>query len=201
MISDSIFMRIQSELARCDETAAALIFRRFFRKLLTLSRSQFEPWLRERADVEGVVQSAYRSFFHRHSQGQFTLDDWGAVWGVLAVITIRKCRDRRDYLLAACRDPRREVHRSGAMETAADFWGALDREPTPLEAATLADLSAVLLRGLEPDEQTMAVALLHAKTAEEIAAECACSERTVRRLRARLKGRLNRLVDEAVSAP
>ena len=72
-------------------------------------------------------------------------------------------------------------------------WDLVDREPTPLEAAVLADTVNELFRGMdEPDRETVSM-LLQGYTAQEVAASRSCSERTVRRVRSRVKERLKRL--------
>ena len=69
----------------------------------------------------------------------------------------------------------------------------VDREPTPLEAAALSDTVEELFRGLDEHHRETVSMLLQGYTVEEIAAALACSERTVRRARGRLKERLKQL--------
>jgi RNA polymerase sigma-70 factor (ECF subfamily) len=197
---DDAFDVLMVQLRAGDEAASALVFRRFVGKLVTLAGCQFQVGLRDRADVEGVVQSVYRSFFARNARGEFDLADWDALWGLLAVIALRKCDKRRDYLRAAVRDPGREVG-AYAGNGSSGAWEPIDREPTPPEAAALAETVEGLLRDLEGNDRAIACRFLQGYTAEEIAGELGCSGRTARRLRWRLKHRLRRLQAEGDDEP
>jgi RNA polymerase sigma-70 factor (ECF subfamily) len=192
---DDPFDVLMARLRDGDEDASAVVFRRFVGKLVVLAGSQFGTGMRERADVEGVIQSVYRSFFWRQGRGEFDLADWDALWGLLVVIALRKCSKRRQYLRARVRDPRREVATMAGQGSSLG-WEPIDREPTPLEALALAETVEGLLRDLEDSDRAMAQRFLQGCTAEEIAGELECSERTARRLRTRLKARLRRLQAE-----
>jgi RNA polymerase sigma-70 factor (ECF subfamily) len=182
-----------SRLRAGDQAAAAEVFRRYTRRLVALAANQFDSWLRLKVDVEGVVQSAFKSFFVRQGEGQFEgLADWDNLWGLLTVITIRKCYRRHEYLHAECRDPTREVARlnqAGDEETGLE---AIDREPTPLEAAILAETVERLLSSLAPPERAIVELSLQGYSTTEIADRLKRSQRTVRRVRDRIKHRLER---------
>ncbi len=62
---DELMVRLKSG----DEAAETLVFRRYVRRVIALASQQFEAELRERADVEGIVQSACKSFFLRRVAG------------------------------------------------------------------------------------------------------------------------------------
>src|SRR5262249_44611730 len=119
---------------RCgDDAEATEVFQRYARRLVALAGKQFEARMRERADVEDAVQSAFRSFFARAGRGEFDLDGWGDLWSLLAVITVRKCYRRRRALKAARRDPAREIEASTG--SSAILWQLVDRAPSPVDAA------------------------------------------------------------------
>lgn len=73
---------------------------------MVLARGRLYPQILQRIDPEDVTQSVFRSFFQRQKAGQFTLRDWGALWGLLVTMTIRKCGRRADEFYAARRDKR-----------------------------------------------------------------------------------------------
>src|SRR5438067_1841846 len=140
MVQNDSFAHLMIRLKEGDEAAATEVFGRFIRRLIVLASRQFDSWLRNRVDLEDVVQSAYKSFFAGQGQGRFELADWDSLWGLLAVITLRKCYRRRDYLRAERRDAAREVFvpgpvsgsGSGSGSGTGAWWEAVDREPTPL---------------------------------------------------------------------
>ena len=82
MNPDDSFARLMSRLKEGDPSAANEVFMRYVRSLITLTSGQFDSWLRYKVDLEGVVQSAYKSFFVGHDQGRFDgLADWDGLWG------------------------------------------------------------------------------------------------------------------------
>jgi RNA polymerase sigma-70 factor (ECF subfamily) len=175
-----------------DQEAAALIFRRYTRRLLALARRHLDSWVRDRVDPEDVVQSVYKSFFARHARGDFTLDNWDSLWALLCLMTVRKCADKADYLQAACRDARLEVRLPGD-DTGSTVWTIPGREPTPADAAMLTELLERLLRGLEEEDRLIVVLHLQGYTLHEISDRAGRAHRTVRRVLDRARRRLLRL--------
>src|SRR5258705_11337062 len=92
------FEDLMARLRIGDDGAAAEVYRRFVQRLVVLAHRQFDPRVRDRADPEDVVQSVFKSFFARYGRGQFVLNDWGEIWGLLVVISLRKCARRREAL-------------------------------------------------------------------------------------------------------
>src|SRR5262245_30661131 len=84
-------------------------FERFTRRLIGLARSQLDARLRHKIEPEDVVQSAYKSFLLRYGEGALAAEGWDGLWGLLTVITLRKCADRIRYHRAERRDVAREV--------------------------------------------------------------------------------------------
>jgi RNA polymerase sigma-70 factor (ECF subfamily) len=202
MTPNDSFVQLMTRLKQGDQAAASEVFGRFVRRLLGLASNQFDSWLRLKVDVEGVVQSAFKSFFVGHDEGRFEgLADWNSLWGLLTVITIRKCYRRHEYLRADCRDPGREVAPPRAGEREESWWEAMDREPTPLEAAMLSEMVERLLGGLAPPERAIVELSLEGYTTAEIADQLRRSQRTVRRVRERIKARLKREEAEDLGRP
>src|SRR6266404_4012065 len=141
------FVEMMSRLRAGDDAAASEVFRRFANRLIGLARSNIESKLRPKVDPEEVVQSVYRSFFRRHGTQQFEVGSWDDLWYLLTVITLHKCSTRIDYVRAARRDVRREVSLKAGAEDSGSWWQAIDREPTPPEAAMLTELIEQMHRG------------------------------------------------------
>ena len=80
----------------------------YTRDLLRLARRGLPKQLQSRVDPEDVVQSVYRSFFRRLSDGQFRFEGPDDVWKLLATMTFRKACNTRKYHLRERRDARRE---------------------------------------------------------------------------------------------
>ena len=189
MAGDS-FIDVMTRLRAGDQAAAREIFQRFVDKLIRLARRQFDAALRRKVDPEEVVQSAYKSFFLRYGEGKLEIHDWGSLWGMLTVITLRKCFDRVEYYRAARRDVKREA---AAQQACAPWWEAVARDPTPEEGAILAETVELLLRRLEDAERPILELSLQGYTTQEISERLGRPERTVRRLREGIRKRLERM--------
>jgi RNA polymerase sigma-70 factor (ECF subfamily) len=192
------FADVLRRLETGDDRAASLVVRRFAQRLVALARSRLDTVLRRKVEPEDLVQSVFRTFFHRCLDGHFDLGSWQDLWSLLAVITVRKCVNKAEYLRAECRDPARENAGPPAARGAAG-WDVVDREPTPPEAAMLAETVTELLRGLEPADREVVELTLHGYTVIEIAERLGRAERTVWRVRGRLRRRLQRLLTESAA--
>jgi len=178
-----------------DPTARAL-FARFTHRLIGLASRQVDARLRHKIDPEDVVQSAYKSFFLRYGEAMLATEGWDGLWGLLACITLRKCADRVRYHRTERRDITRENQRSSGEEDAELWRDAVSREPTPEEAAVLAETVEHVLRGLDKDERAIVELSLQGYSTQEISEQLGRAERSVRRLRERVRKQLERLGSE-----
>jgi RNA polymerase sigma-70 factor (ECF subfamily) len=193
------FVELAARLRAGDQGAATAVFRRFAGRLIALARAELDARLRRKLDPEDVVQSVYRSFFTRYQAGQFDFATWDELWSLLTVITVRKCLGRAEYYLTKCRNVAGEADAAAWGDAAAGLSEAIDREPTPLEAAVLAETVEQMMRGLEPNDRAIIELSLQGYTAAEISARVGHAERTVGRVRERIKKRLQRM--QVVEAP
>lgn len=161
-------------------------FERFTRRLVGLARTHLDVRLRHKIDPEDVVQSAYKSFFLRYGEGALAAEGWDGLWGLLTRITIRKCADRVRYFRAKSRDLTRESASSSAEEP--EPWReAIGREPTPEQAALLAETVEALLGELKGDERPIVELSLQGHSTQEISDQLGRAERSVRRIRERVR--------------
>jgi RNA polymerase sigma-70 factor (ECF subfamily) len=182
-----------NEAAGVDNVARA-VFERFTRRLIGLARNHLDSQFRHKIDPEDVVQSVFKSFFIRYDEGALAAEGWDGLWGLLACIAVRKCADRVRYHRAECRDLAREAQAStGAEEPWRD---AVGREPTPDEAMVLAEAVEDLLRGLDGDERRIVELSLQGYETAEISETLGRAERSVRRVRERVRRRLEQLQAE-----
>jgi RNA polymerase sigma-70 factor (ECF subfamily) len=172
----SFTLRLQAR----DPAAATEVVRRYTTRLSALARRRLHPTVRAHLDPEDIVQSAFRSFFHRQSRAPYQLDDWRDVWQLLACITARKCARK-------ARTGRRELPSSVALE------GCIDPRPLPEETATVNDTIAYLVRDLSRRERAMFLLRLHGWSSSEISERFGCTERKVQRLVEHIRARLHRL--------
>jgi RNA polymerase sigma-70 factor (ECF subfamily) len=186
-MSSDDFVPPTSDAAKVD---AGAVFENFSRRLIGLARAHLDGRLQQKVDPEDVVQSAYKSFLVRYGDGALAAEGWEGLWGLLTLITIRKCADRARYYRADCRDLQREAGGAAGAGSTAPWQAALGREPTPDEAAVLAETVEELLRRLNSDERTIVELSLQGYSTQEISEQTRRAERSVRRLRERVRKHL-----------
>ncbi len=198
MPGDDSFPELMDRLRSGEDQAAREVFERFATRLMGLARRHLDGRLSVKVDPEDVVQSAYKSFFVRQREGTLTAGNWDSLWGILTMITIRKCADRAAYFRADKRDVARETSGRGddsSPDAMAEI--ALDREPSPEEAVVLTETVEALFQAVcDPDERAILELSLQGYSAPEISESLGRAERSVRRLRERLRKRLERMRDD-----
>jgi RNA polymerase sigma-70 factor (ECF subfamily) len=201
MAEDRSFAELLARLRAGDEGAADRIFRHYAGRLIALARSRLDTVMRRKVDPEDVLQSVFKSFFRRDAGRPFDLESWDGLWGLLARITLRKCGHQVEHFRAACRDVRREAGLEPGPDDSGTAWEALAREPTPPEAAALAEAVEGLMRSLEGRDREIVTLALQGFTAAEISAQLSRPERTVYRVLGRVKKRLQSMQDASAPAP
>lgn len=195
MSADSSFADWMARLRQGDEQAADHIFRNFAQRLIGLARTQIDSRLRGKVDPEDVMQSVLKSFFLRHAEGRFDLTGWDSLWSILVVLTLRKCGHQVRRFRTARRDVQRE--QTLAPEETTDEWEVMAREPTPSQAAMLAEAVEQAMACLDDERERQILELsLQGFTVPEVSARVGRSERTVHRVLGRVRKRLERLRDE-----
>lgn len=191
------FDDLMARLRSGDNDAATQVFNRFAGRLIALARRRLDPQILQKMDPEDVLQSVFRSFFRCQAAGQMDdLATWDNLWGMLVVITLRKCGRRLDYFHAACRDVQREVSAPAPADQSGPDWEATAPEPTPAEAAILTETVEHLMNRLEGRHRQILALSLQGYSAPEISSQVSCTERMVYRVLGRVKEWLERMRDE-----
>jgi DNA-directed RNA polymerase specialized sigma24 family protein len=160
-----------SELKGGGSAAAGLLWERYFHRVVQLARSRLRDLRRGAADEEDVALNAFASLCRGAGQGRFQeLADRDDLWRLLVVLTVRKAIDLR----------RREKGAPEAEEP--DLAQVLSREPTPDEAAQVADECRRLFDLLDdPELRSIALWKMDGHSNEDIAGRLGCVVRTVER--------------------
>jgi RNA polymerase sigma-70 factor (ECF subfamily) len=196
MSENRSFDELMARLRAGDEGAASQIFQEFASQLIGLARQHLDSRLRQKLDAEDVVQSVFKSFFIRHGQGQFELENWDSLWGLLVRITLRKCSHKKRAYYGPHRDVRREAVRSPADDGSGLEWQGVAREPRPDEAAVLAEIVGQFLSELGDRERPIVELRLQGYTAPEISARVGRTEHTVQGILKRVRKRLRPLLQD-----
>lgn len=191
---------IASLLRGGSDTALELMFLQFTERLMQLARSRIASYYRSKVDPEDVVQSVFKSFLKRYRNDKVEINSDDSLWGLLTIITIRKCADRIEYLRTAGRNVRREVSITPKQsQDTGSIRYLLDREPSPDEAVELAEFVESLFLGIDQIDRPIIEFQLQGFSTKETATMLNRSERTVRRVRARIRHRLLKMLGLADS--
>lgn len=158
-----------------DERAARWLVERYAQRLTALAGKHLSQKLGARVDSEDIVQSVFRTFFHRAARGEFRIENSVALWQLLVKITLAKVRSEARRHGAAKRDMDAETGRT------MDAWlpEAIASEPGPGEAAALVDLVESLLDGLPAKVCDIFTLHLEGHSRTEIAQRLQISRQTV----------------------
>jgi len=172
-------------------TAAQLIWVRYFPDLLELARKKINRRIRPREDEEDVLQSMYKSFCLRQQRGEYDLAGRDAIWALLVTITLNKVRNVARDQTRKKRDPACEQAMPRDDEMESQRWALEQMEaagPSPAEAAVLNEALEHRLDALaDPDLRKVALWRLEGYTNREIADKLGCVERNVERKVKRIK--------------
>jgi RNA polymerase sigma-70 factor (ECF subfamily) len=191
-VEDVPFSHLAHALRARDEDAARLIFERFAGQLIRLAAAHLPPRLAGKTDAESAVQSAFGSFFAGHAEGRYDLTDWDGLWGLLAVITVRKCGHRLERFGAKKRDVSRESPLAGRRD-GGDFPEPVAPTPTPAEVLLFKETVQELFSRLAPGDHQVVLLRMDGHEVRSIADQTGRSERTVARVLAEARAVLERL--------
>lgn len=200
MAVNESFVALMGRLKSGEDEAAREVFGRFARRLVGLARQHLDLRITRKVDPEEVVQSAYKSFFIRQRDGRLEVGSWDGLWGLLTLITLRKCADKAEHYRAGRRNVNREqLGAAGPGDDAPPLWSlAVDREPDPAEAVVLAEtVEALFQTAYDEDERAVLELSLQGCSSAEISEKLGRAERSVRRMRERIRSRLERMRGDA----
>jgi RNA polymerase sigma-70 factor (ECF subfamily) len=160
-----------------DQQAAQELFDRYTQRLLAVVRARLSEKLNPRLDAEDVLQSAYRSFFIGSRDGRYVLRRSGDLWRLLVSIVLHKLHRQVEWHTAGKRAVGQEQSEGSITSLPVEV---VSREPSPMEAAAVADELASVLRDLQPLHRQMVELRLQGHLLKEVAAKTGRSERMVR---------------------
>ncbi len=184
--SDSVTYWIDGLKAGNDDPIQRL-WDRYFQRLVRLASTRLPNHARRAVDEEDIALSAFQSFCERARKGQFPeLANRDDLWRVLFAITVRKA-------IGAVRHQTRKKRGGGQVlgesalghdepSQSAQLARYLSREPTPDDAAELADhLDTLFARLNDVILRVIAFQKLQGLSSEEIGRSLEISARTVDR--------------------
>jgi RNA polymerase sigma-70 factor (ECF subfamily) len=168
-----------------SESAAREVFDRYCEQLMRLARRRIGHRMTSRVDPEDIIQSAFRTFFTRVRNDEFTFDGADDLFKLLVRLTVNKALRQIAHHRAAKRDPSKELLQgSGDHDMLAQLTS---QEPSPeVEVALLDELERFLEQLPEFDRRVLEMKL-HGHTTTEIATALNTYDRKVRRVLERIE--------------
>jgi RNA polymerase sigma factor (sigma-70 family) len=160
-----------------DEQAAELLVRRYMVRLTAMARSRLSRKLARRFDAEDAVLSAWRSFFVAAGDGRVTVPADDNLWPLLVTLTLRKLARQATRHTAQ----RRSVDEELNFDHEHSWQTVLSREPSPDEAALLADELESLMASLDRPDREILSRRLQGQSVAAIAAAMNVTDRTISR--------------------
>lgn len=190
-MSDSETARLVERWRAGDQSAATELHDRYVIRLIALVRKKLESKYSHRISPDDVVQSAWRTFFRRASNGQYDLRRSGDLWRLMSKIAVNKLKIRQRYHDAARRSPDREWTPTDPVDVES-LSAISSTEPDPADAAALLDLVERFMQELAPDDRTILEHRLQDCSVPEIAEKYGRTERTIRRRLERIRETLGK---------
>ncbi|MEZ6089529.1 MAG: sigma-70 family RNA polymerase sigma factor [Pirellulaceae bacterium] len=162
-----------------EDDAATALYMRYAERLLRVAAHNTGDDLSSRVDAEDIVQSVFRTFFRRVSDGHYMIPESDELWKLLLVIALNKVRKIAEHHRAAKRD----VAKTRAMESPESFQA---NDAADLLRMTINDVVLTL-----PEEhQRIVYARIDGCEVAEIADQVSVSRRSVERVLQSFRGKL-----------
>ena len=168
-----------------DQEAARQLFDAYVDRLVALARRRISARLAGRVDPEDVVQSVFRTFFHRVQGGQFRVAEEDDLCKLLMRVTVHKALRQVEFHGAGKRDMTREAPQT--EKSPEQMMQVLDREPRPEAVAAFMDELEHFLSQLGPLERQVVELRLQGHGNEDVARQLGVLDRRVRRIVERVR--------------
>jgi RNA polymerase sigma factor (sigma-70 family) len=163
-----------------SESAATDLFERYCEKLMGLARRRIGQRMASRIDPEDVIQSAFRTFFSRVRNDEFTFEGASDLFKLLVRLTVNKTLRQIAHHRAAKRDPGKEAAQGSTADDV--FRNITAGEPTPDVEVALLDQFEQFLSQFSAFDRKVLEMKLQGHTTAEIAATLDTYERKIRRV-------------------
>ena len=168
-------------LAAGDAETVEQFWNDFGEPLRRVAERQLSKSLAKRVDPEDIVQSACRTFFRRAQEGQFDCTNQDDLWRLMLTITLNKARMQARYHARA----KRAMSAENSLDDVPEI--SPHHVEDAIEAVDFADLLETIFQHLDSESHQVLERLLADESQSEIASALGCSERTVRRIKSRIR--------------
>ena len=175
----SLIIRFQAG----EDDAATSLYTRYAERLLKLADRNTGDDLSARIDAEDIVQSVFRTFFRRVSDGHYQIPEGEELWKLLLVIALNKVRVTAVHHRAIKRD----VSHTKSLGDADIVQSA----PSLVLRLTIEEVLATL----PPTHHQVIRDRIDGREISEIAARGVLSRRSIERILQSFRGRLRKSLD------
>ena len=163
-----------------SESAATELFDRYCEKLMGMARRRIGQRMASRIDPEDVIQSAFRTFFSRVRNDEFTFEGQSDLFKLLVRLTVNKTLRQIAHHRAAKRDPNKEAGQGSEEDDV--FRSLTDGDPSPDVEVALVDEFERFLSQFSVFDRKVLEMKLHGHSSAEIAESLGSYERKIRRV-------------------
>ena len=176
-----------------QQDAATALYVRYAKRLQALARKQTSQSLSPRFDPEDVVQSVFRTFFRRASEGCYEVPVGEELWQLFLVLALNKIRKLASFHRADKRDAGRTIASENSSELPAGISG---EDANAYE--TMKMVVGELMSKLPPTQDRIIQLRIEGYEVNEIAQMTQRSKRTVERILQQFRQQLASLINEEV---
>ena len=168
-----------------SEAAAQELFDRYCERLMHLAKRRIGQRMVSRLDPEDVLQSAFRTFFNRVRNDEFSFQEEDDLFKLLVRLTVHKTLRQIAFHRAGKRNP--ELEAAQATDAQDVFQQVSTDEPSPEAAVALIDEFERFMGQLPPTERQVLALKLQGYSTVEIAEQLGSYDRKVRRILERIQ--------------
>lgn len=172
-----------------DEDAATQLYVRYSEKLLNLAQHQTSSQLKGRVDPESIVQSVFRTFFRRASEGQYDVASGEELWKLLLVMALNKIRTLATFHNAKKRD----AGITSAMPEHFEISSSQNESAYSILRMTIEELTD----SLSESQKSMILMRIDGHSVDEISTKTGRAKRSIERVLQKFKEQLSQTLEEA----
>jgi RNA polymerase sigma factor (sigma-70 family) len=179
-------LELVSDFKAGSESAARELFDRHCERLMRLAKRRIGQRLVSRVDPEDVLQSAFRTFFNRVRNDEFSFREENDLFKLLVRLTVHKTLRQIAFHRAAKRNPELEAEQLSDAQAA--FQQLCANEPEPEAAVALVEEFDRFVGQFPPLDRQVLGLKLQGYSTVEIAERIGSYDRKVRRILERIQG-------------
>lgn len=168
--------------------AATALYLRYAQRLQRLADAQTDPRIALQVDPEGIVQSVFRTFFRRVSDGHYDVIASDELWKLFLVIALNKIRNTAAHHRAAKRNP---IGVASLDENMLATVGEQDQQALVALRLTIQEI----LQEVPEAQRRIVLLRIEGFEVQEIADQVGRSKRSVERLLQEFRNRLRAVIE------